>query len=103
MDGQYLRTYRGAIVIISHDVALLDSLVSRTIAFYHGRAEEYAGNFSYFLKESELRKEILLQPEKGPGPGNSQNEGIHRPLPLQGHEGFSGAVPHQAVGKSGTD
>lgn len=61
---QYLRTYRGAIVIISHDVALLDSLVSRTIAFYHGRAEEYAGNFSYFLKESELRKEILLRQKK---------------------------------------
>lgn len=61
---QYLRTYRGAIVIISHDVALLDSLVSRTIAFYHGRAEEYAGNFSYFLKESEQRKEILLRQKK---------------------------------------
>lgn len=61
---QYLRTYRGAIILISHDVALLDSLVSRTIAFYHGRAEEYAGNFSYFLKESVLRKEILLRQKK---------------------------------------
>lgn len=61
---QYLRTYRGAIVLISHDVALLDALVSRTIAFYHGRAEEYAGNFSYFLKESVLRKEILLRQKK---------------------------------------
>lgn len=61
---QYLRNYRGAIVLISHDVALLDALVSRTIAFYHGRAEEYAGNFSYFLKESVLRKEILLRRKK---------------------------------------
>ena len=61
---QYLRTYQGAIILISHDVALLDSLVSRTIAFYHGRAEEYAGNFSYFLKESVLRKEILLRQKK---------------------------------------
>lgn len=61
---QYLRTYRGAIILISHDVALLDSLVSRTIAFYHGRAEEYAGNFSYFLKESVQRKEILLRQKK---------------------------------------
>ena len=61
---QYLRSYRGAIILISHDVALLDALVSRTIAFYHGRAEEYAGNFSYFLKESVLRKEILLRQKK---------------------------------------
>lgn len=61
---QYLRNYRGAIVLISHDIALLDALVTRTIAFYHGRAEEYSGNFSYFLKESVLRKEILIRQKK---------------------------------------
>ena len=61
---QSLRTYRGAICIISHDVALLDSLVTRTIAFHHGRAEEYAGNFSFYLKESKLRKEVLLRQAK---------------------------------------
>lgn len=61
---QYLRTFRGTVVIISHDVALLDSLVTRTIAFHHGRAEEYAGNFSFFLKESATRKEILQRQYK---------------------------------------
>lgn len=61
---QSLRSYRGAICIISHDVALLDNLVSRTIAFHHGRAEEYAGNFSYYLKESKIRKESLLRQAK---------------------------------------
>jgi ATP-binding cassette subfamily F protein 3 len=60
----YLRSYKGAIILISHDVALLDSLVSRTIAFYHGRAEEYSGNFTYFLKESAARKEILKRQYK---------------------------------------
>ncbi len=61
---QSLRSYRGAICIISHDVALLDNLVTRTIAFHHGRAEEYAGNFSFYLKESKARKEILLRQAK---------------------------------------
>ena len=61
---QYLRSYRGAICIISHDVALLDGLVTRTIAFHHGRAEEYAGNFSYYLKESAARKEQLRRAAK---------------------------------------
>lgn len=61
---QSLRSYRGAICIISHDVALLDGLVSRTIAFHHGRAEEYAGNFSFYLKESAARKEALLHQAK---------------------------------------
>ncbi|MBQ8517470.1 MAG: ABC-F family ATP-binding cassette domain-containing protein [Akkermansia sp.] len=61
---QSLRTYRGAICIISHDIALLDSLVTRTIAFHHGRAEEYAGNFSFYLRESKARKEVLIRQAK---------------------------------------
>ncbi|MBR2125573.1 MAG: ABC-F family ATP-binding cassette domain-containing protein [Akkermansia sp.] len=59
-----LRNYRGAICIISHDIALLDNLVTRTIAFHHGRAEEYSGNFSFYLRESKARKEILLRQAK---------------------------------------
>ena len=53
-----LFAYPGAILIISHDLALLDALCTRTIAFAHGRAEEYAGNFSFFLRESVHRKEV---------------------------------------------
>jgi len=58
---QYLVTYPGAILLISHDRALLDTLCTRTIAFSNGRAEEYAGNFSYFERESVIRKETQLK------------------------------------------
>ncbi len=58
---QYLINYPGAILLISHDRGLLDTLCTRTIAFAHGRAEEYAGNFSYYERESVLRKEIQLK------------------------------------------
>lgn len=60
----YLVNYPGAILIISHDLALLDMLTTRTIAFHHGRAEEYAGNYSFYTKESVLRKEILVKQYK---------------------------------------
>jgi ATP-binding cassette subfamily F protein 3 len=60
----YLVNYPGAILIISHDLALLDMLTTRTIAFHHGRAEEYAGNYSFYAKESVLRKEILVKQYK---------------------------------------
>ncbi len=60
----YLVNYPGAILIISHDLALLDMLTTRTIAFHHGRAEEYAGNYSFYVKESALRKEILIKQYK---------------------------------------
>ncbi len=58
---QYLINYSGAIIIISHDLALLDILTKRTIAFHQGKAEEYAGNYSYYLRESALRKEIKMK------------------------------------------
>jgi len=58
MEG-HLRDYKGAIAIISHDRSLLDDLTTRTIAFERGQASEYAGNFSFFVKEAALRKEIL--------------------------------------------
>lgn len=60
----FLADYAGAILLISHDVALLDALTTRTIAFHHGRAEQYAGNFSFYLKESEQRRAILQKQYK---------------------------------------
>ncbi len=58
---QYLINYPGAILLISHDRALLDTLCTRTLAFHHGRCEEYSGNYSYYERESVLRREIQLK------------------------------------------
>lgn len=55
---QYLHDYGGAMILISHDRALLDGLCTRTIAFSNGRAEEYAGNFSFFETASVERRAI---------------------------------------------
>ncbi len=56
---QFLQGYPGAIILISHDLALLDNLTKRTIAFEQGRAEEYSGNFSFYLNERVARRELL--------------------------------------------
>lgn len=58
---EYLDNYPGAIIIISHDIALLNHLTTRTIAFHHGRAEEYAGNYSFYVTESAHRRETLMK------------------------------------------
>ena len=57
----YLVNYPGAILLISHDRALLDTLCTRTLAFHHGRGEEYSGNYTYYESESVLRREIQLK------------------------------------------
>ncbi len=56
---QWLKNYGGAILLISHDLALLDSLTTRTIAFENGRVQHYSGNYSFYLKERDARREQL--------------------------------------------
>lgn len=63
MEG-YLHNYRGAIALISHDRSLMDSLVTRTIAFHHGRAEEFSGNYSSYETQLAERQEIRLKQKK---------------------------------------
>ncbi|MEM9018348.1 MAG: ABC-F family ATP-binding cassette domain-containing protein, partial [Verrucomicrobiota bacterium] len=54
---QWLRQYGGAIILISHDRSMLDNLTNRTLAFENGRVEQYSGNYSFYLREREARKE----------------------------------------------
>ena len=55
----YLQNYNGSIVLVSHDRAFLDALITRTFAFEHGQVDEYSGNYSFYLKESVARREQL--------------------------------------------
>lgn len=57
----YLKSYPGAIILISHDRRLLDQLANRTLAFENGGASLYAGNYSFYLKESASRREQLVR------------------------------------------
>lgn len=55
----YLRNYRGAIILISHDRSMMDGLTTRTIAFHHGRAEEFTGNYSSYETQLKERQDVL--------------------------------------------
>lgn len=55
----YLKAYRGAVVIVSHDRSFLDLLTTRTFHLGAGRLEAYAGNYSYYERESAARRESL--------------------------------------------
>lgn len=56
---QHLRDYNGAVILVSHDRAFLDSLINRTLAFEFGKVDEYAGNYSFYLRESVDRRDQL--------------------------------------------
>jgi len=57
---EYLRQYNGAIILVSHDRAFLDSLTTKTLALSLGKLDVYAGNYSYFEQERVLRKELQM-------------------------------------------
>ena len=57
----YLKSYHGAILLISHDRRFLDNLTNRTLAFEQGRVNLYSGNYSFFVRESKARREQLVK------------------------------------------
>ena len=61
----YLSRFKGTVLTISHDRWFLDKVVDRVIELENGRAEFYAGNYSYYVEEKERRyQEKLKQYEK---------------------------------------
>lgn len=58
----YLKNYKGTVLIVSHDRYFLDKVASKTILIENGKANVFHGNYSYFVKENEKRieKEFTL-------------------------------------------
>lgn len=57
----YLKRYKNAVVIVSHDRAFLDRIVDVTYEIEYHRMKRYAGNYSAFVKQKE---EALAKQEK---------------------------------------
>jgi len=54
---QYLKRYQGALIVISHDRAFLETVTERTLELKLGKLNSYKGDFGFYLKESSARKE----------------------------------------------
>lgn len=54
----YLRNYEGAVMVVSHDRYFLDNVTTKTVEVTQGQLITYEGNYSFYLEEKELRKEI---------------------------------------------
>jgi ATPase subunit of ABC transporter with duplicated ATPase domains len=53
----HLKSYRGGLLVISHDLPLLDEGITSVLALDHGEIEAYRGNYSNYLIERERRRE----------------------------------------------
>ncbi len=53
----FLAEYRGALLVVSHDLPLLDASITSVLALENGTIEPYRGTYSYFLVERDRRRE----------------------------------------------
>lgn len=53
----FLKAYKGAVVIISHDRYFLDRVIEKVIEIENKKAKEYFGNYSYYAEKKILDRE----------------------------------------------
>jgi ATPase subunit of ABC transporter with duplicated ATPase domains len=52
----WLTAYRGGMLVVSHDLPLLDEAITSVLSLEHGELEAYRGNYSHFLVERDRRR-----------------------------------------------
>ncbi len=57
---QYLLSSASAVIVVSHDRAFLNRVVTRILELEGGRLSEYAGNFDFYASEKMQRRQIQL-------------------------------------------
>jgi ATPase subunit of ABC transporter with duplicated ATPase domains len=56
---EFLRDHRGAVIVVSHDLKLLDSAISRVLHLDSGRLVEYRGTYTQYLQAREREEKRL--------------------------------------------
>ncbi|MBD8047079.1 ABC-F family ATP-binding cassette domain-containing protein [Clostridium faecium] len=58
---EYLKAYKGSIIIISHDRFFLDAVTTKTLELIGGMVEIYNGNYSTFIDLKKKNYEVALK------------------------------------------
>jgi ABC transport system ATP-binding/permease protein len=59
-----LKTFRGALLMITHDRYFLEAVVGRMAEISFGRLKSYPGNYSYFLSEKQKDWELVSRADE---------------------------------------
>ena len=70
-----LEQFRGTVLVISHDLPLLDRSIDRVLALRDGQLREYRGNYTKFLQ---LEEERRLSEEKVAAHQDAQDRAVHQ-------------------------
>ena len=57
----YIKTFKGTVLAISHDRYFIDQIAQRVIEITDGHAEFYTGNYSFYMEEKQARFDLQLK------------------------------------------
>ncbi len=57
---EFLQTYEGAIIVISHDKTFLDNVTKRTVEIELGKVYDYKANYSKYIEQRAERREKMM-------------------------------------------
>jgi ATPase subunit of ABC transporter with duplicated ATPase domains len=57
----FIADYQGALLVVSHDLPLLDTSITSVLAVEDGRLEHFRGTYSHYLEEGQRRRQQRLR------------------------------------------
>lgn len=60
----FLKSYEGGVIVVSHDRFFLDTITNRTLAIRRGTMSDYAGNYTFYENKWEEERELLINAQK---------------------------------------
>jgi len=58
---EYINTFKGTVLAISHDRYFIDRIARRVIEIVDGHAEFYSGNYSFYMDEKQARFDLQMK------------------------------------------
>ena len=99
--SEFLRRYRRAFLLISHDREFLDEQIARVVSFEPEGVRQYSGNYAQYARQRVEEARVL---ENAAGQRRARARAaaeVRRPLPGQGQQGARGAEPGQGAREDG--
>ncbi|MCH7225501.1 ABC-F family ATP-binding cassette domain-containing protein [Haloferula sp. A504] len=60
----FLKSYGGAVIFVTHDRYFLDVIATRIVEIDHGKAYSHPGNYTAFLESKAIRRQVAEQTER---------------------------------------
>ena len=57
----YIKSFKGTVLVISHDRYFIDQVAQRVIEIVDGHAEFYSGNYSFYMDEKQARFDLQMK------------------------------------------